>query len=191
MTREFGCTAWGKAWLRRLEPLASGGPDPDRVRARGLARRAVREFRVQGTQVSAVLGERGREHVITLTVPPWTPDEIRTARRRLRSTAGPSGTLPEDLPDELAAELEAAGPRIAPDPGELTASTPSGPPRRAHLLAVCYALVQRVDEEPALAVRLRMAGAQDVPTPPAPTSPSLIPLAELDPRLFYDPPPPG
>ncbi|AUS79643.1 hypothetical protein C1701_16245 [Actinoalloteichus sp. AHMU CJ021] len=191
MTAEFGSTAWGRAWLRRLEPVTSAGPDPDRVRARGLARRAVRDLRIRDNQVSAVLSERGRDHAITLTVPAWSPDEVRTARRRLRSSVGPPGGLHEDLPDDLAAELETAGPRIAPDLGELTATSSTGPLRRAHLLAVCYALVQRVDEEPALAVRLRTPAIQDVLAPPAPARSSMVPLAELDPHDFYDPPPPG
>ena len=44
MTREFGATAWGRAWLKMIEPvLITGPPDRDLPRARALARRAIEE----------------------------------------------------------------------------------------------------------------------------------------------------
>ncbi|AUM20299.1 hypothetical protein CSW53_27455 (plasmid) [Rhodococcus ruber] len=73
MTREFGATAWGRAWLRQIEPiLIAGDPDRDLVRARSLARRAIDGLCIDGHRVTARLTERGREHVIVLDIPTWT-----------------------------------------------------------------------------------------------------------------------
>lgn len=89
-----------------------------------------------------------------------------------------------DLPDRLATDLTAAGVRIAPRIEEIAAAGDTGRIERRHVLAVCYALVQRIDEEPVLAVRLRT---------PSETSPStvksspagLLALTDIDPKTFY------
>ena len=84
----------------------------------------------------------------------------------------------------MATDLTAAGVRIAPRIEEIAAAVDTGRIERRHVLAVCYALVQRIDEEPVLAVRLRT---------PSETSPStvksspagLLALTDIDPKTFY------
>lgn len=183
MIREFGATAWGRAWLKQIEPiLITGAPDRDLPRARALARRAITDLSIDGPQVTARLTDRGRDHTITLDVPTWTGKEQRTVSwiidRTGTSHAG-------DLSDHLAADLTSAGVRIAPRIDDITACSDTGHVERRHLLALCYALVQRIDEEPVLAIRLR--------TPPE-TSPStetaspagLLALTDLNPKTFFD-----
>lgn len=183
MTREFGATAWGRAWLKQIEPIhITGAPDRDLPRARALARHAITDLSIDGPQVTARITERGRDHQpLALDIPAWTGEEQRTVERALTSTgSSPAG----DLPDHLATDLTAAGVRIAPRIDEITATSDTERIERRHVLAVCYALVQKIDEEPVLAVRLR--------TPPE-TSPStvesspagLLALTDIDLKTFY------
>ena len=182
MTREFGATAWGHAWLKMLEPvLTTTEPDRALPRARALARRHITELTIQTNHVSARIADRGREHTIALAIPPWTREEHQTAVRIL-AQSGP--THSGDLPDHLATELTTAGVRIAPTMEEVAATGDTGPAPRHYVLATCYALVQRVDEEPALAIQLRQPTTTT--TSPQPTGPvDLLPLSDIDPRTFY------
>ncbi|WP_306370528.1 hypothetical protein [Nocardiopsis sp. CC223A] len=170
MTREFGVTAFGRAWLRRIEPVTVTGVDRDLVRARSLARRGVGDPVVDGSRVRATVTERGREHAVALAVPAWDARERALADRAL------AGHDPGDPSDEAAAALAAAGVGIAPDPAELA---PGSEVRRAHLLAVCYRLVRCIDEDPRLAIALR------APDGRGPRDPDLIPLAEVGTAGFY------
>ena len=176
MTREFGATAWGRAWLKQIEPvLITGAPDRDLPRARAL------DLTITGRRVTASITDRSHGQTLALDIPAWSGDEQRTVERALTST----GSLHAgDLPDRLATDLTAAGVRIAPRIEEIAAAGDTGRIERRHVLAVCYALVQRIDEEPVLAVRLRT---------PSETSPStvksspagLLALTDIDPKTFY------
>lgn len=114
MTREFGATAWGRAWLRQIEPvLITGPPDRDLPRARALARRAIEDLTIEANQVTARLTERGHKHTITLNIPIWNREEQNVVTRTIgQATSSRSG----DLPDRLVTELSSVGVRIAPVP---------------------------------------------------------------------------
>lgn len=182
MTREFGATAWGRAWLRQIEPvLITGAPDRNLPRARALARRDITDLAIDGPRATARLTERGRGHTITLDIPAWTDQEQRTVAGMIN---GIDASHARDLPDHLAADLVAAGVRIAPRVDDITASSDTGHVGRRQVLAVCYALVQRIDEEPVLAVRLRTPRAASPGTEIA--SPvGLLALTDIDPMTFY------
>ena len=182
MTREFGATAWGRAWLKMIEPvLITGPPDRDLPRARALARRAIADLALEANQVTVRLTERGHEHTITLNIPTWNREEQNVVARTIGQAAS---SWSGDLPDHLVTELTSAGVSITPHIGEIPATSDTGEACRRHVLAVCYALVQKIDEEPELAVRLR------TPCDPAretksPAPAGLLPLDDIDPQSFY------
>ncbi|AUM20109.1 hypothetical protein [Rhodococcus ruber] len=182
MTREFGATAWGRAWLRQIEPiLIAGDPDRDLVRARSLARRAIDGLCIDGHRVTARLTERGREHVIVLDIPTWTDREHRTASEVL---AGVDAAHGGDLPDHLAAALASAGVQIAPPVDDIETTGDADATKRHHVLAVCYALAQRIDEEPVLTLRLRTP-PESSPRVETTTPSGLLALTDIDPATFY------
>lgn len=182
MTREFGATAWGRAWLKTIEPVLITGP-PDRAlpRARALARRAIADLTIEANRVTARITDRGREHTITLNIPIWN-DKEQTEVARTIGRAAPSRS--GDLPDQLVTELTSVGARIAPRIDDITVTSDTSEASRWHVLAICYALVQKIDEEPELAIRLR------TPSDPASKTKSLtpdglLPLTAIDPSTFY------
>ncbi|WP_151527043.1 hypothetical protein [Serinicoccus kebangsaanensis] len=182
MTREFGATAWGRAWLRMIEPVfITGPPDRDLPRARALARRAVEDLTVEGSRVTARLTERGHRHTITLNIPIWNHKEQRAAAHAIgQATPVDSG----DLPDHLVTELTSAGVQIAPRIDDINVKSDTDEVIRRHVLAICYALVQRIDEEPILASRLRTS-PQTTGESKGHTPDGLLPLAAINPRTFY------
>lgn len=182
MTREFGATAWGRAWLKMIEPiLITGPPDHDLPRARALARRAIEGLTIEANRVTARLTERGHEHTITLNIPIWNREEQNVVTRTIGQAAS---SRSGDLPDHLVTELSSVGVRIAPPTDAITTTSDTGEASRRHVLAIRYALVQMIDEEPELAIRLR------TPSEPASKTKSLtpdglLPLTAIDPRTFY------
>ena len=86
--------------------------------------------------------------------------------------------------DHLVTELTSAGVSITPPIGEITATSDTGEASRRHVLAICYALVQKVDEEPVVAVRLRMPRVT-APHSGGSASDDMLALADIDPRTFY------
>ena len=182
MTREFGSTAWGRAWLKQLEPvLITGPPDRDLPRARALARRAIEDLTIEANQVTVRLTESGHEHTITLNIPTWNREEQNVVARTIGQAAS---SWSGDLPDHLVTELTSTGVPITPPIADITTTSDTGEASRRHVLAICYALVQKIDEEPELAVRLR------TPCDPASKTKSLtpdglLPLTAINPRRFY------
>lgn len=182
MTLEFGATAWGRAWLKEVEPvLITGAPNRDLPRARALARHGVEEVTIEGPHVRVRLTERGQQRTITLDIPTWNSNEQRIAARVVGSTEPSHGG---DLPDELVSDLTSAGVRLAPHIVDIRATSDLGKVSRRHVLAACYALVQRIDEQPILAIGLRtppgsLPRSQDIE--PA----GLLSLDDIDPTTFY------
>ncbi|GAA1805467.1 hypothetical protein GCM10009811_31320 [Nostocoides veronense] len=87
MTREFGATAWGRAWLKQIEPvLITGAPDRDLPRARALARHAITDLTITGRRVTASITDRSHGQTLALDIPAWSGDEQRTVERALTST---------------------------------------------------------------------------------------------------------
>lgn len=179
MNRDYGVTAWGRAWLSRVEPIHfSGPPDSALPRARTLCRRALSDLTIDGSTVIAHVTGTGRHPTVTLEVPTWTPKERATAAGIIgRADAEPGG----DLPDRLVGELSTAGVTLAPPITDIAVS--GAGVKRHHVLAVCYALIRRIDEEPVLALRLRAPtdGVARVASVP----PDLIALTAIDATTFY------
>ncbi|MFC7448842.1 hypothetical protein [Rhodococcus daqingensis] len=190
MAAEFGATAWGRAWLRTIESTAAAAPNTQLPQARSLARGGAVTFTdVSAGRIGAEVVARQNTYAVAIAVPRWD-DATRARVRALLDAAGRvGGAASGDLPDAVVAELLSAGIAVAAQPAECGVScTCTG--RRSpclHHLATVYALVQQIDEEPALAVRLRSddshaGGSAD---PGAPGRQDWVPLSEVDPATFY------
>lgn len=181
MIPEFGVTAWGRAWLRLAEPTTVTTVDARLPKARALARRDQVEYLVTAPgRIDAVVRAQDAKHSIQLAFPLWDDAARDRADAFLdENPAAWQALSGGDAPDELAAAVG----DVAPDADDIKATCRCRERRRPclHQLAVLYALVQRIDEEPALALALRgwvrAAVADDGPGP--------VPLAALDPAGFY------
>lgn len=183
MTPEFGATAWGRAWLRLAEPTTVTTVDTRLPKARALARRGrVESLMTAPGRIDAVVRTHDAEHPVRFAFPPWDD----AARGRIDAFLGEDPAARRalsggDAPDELAAAVG----DVAPDEDAVEAACRCRERRRPclHQLAVLYALVQRIDEEPTLALALRgwdRSGAAVDDSGAAP-----VPLAALDPARFY------
>lgn len=191
MAAEFGVTAWGRAWLRTIESVAAGGPNPALPQARSLARNgAVVLAEISAGRIQGAVLAKGREFPVTITVPTWTAAQARTVRMTLEGAGAQDRRIGSgELPDELAARLLDAGVAVASGTADCTAECPCTGRRRpcVHHLAVIYCLVQRIDEEPALAVRLRdqRGGAAKSGGREQPAAARWLALETLDPGDFF------
>jgi uncharacterized Zn finger protein len=190
MAAEFGATAWGRAWLRTIESTAAATPNAQLPEARRLARAgSVTLTSVSAGRVDAEVAAKQKSYAITIEVPGWDEAALARVREALGAAAVGDRGASGDLPDAPVAELRGAGISVAATPAECTA-TCACTSRRApclHHLATVYALVQLIDEEPALAVRLRSDGSVAVgPADPGSREASdWIDLSEVDPASFY------
>ncbi|AQA25212.1 putative sWIM Zn-finger [Rhodococcus sp. MTM3W5.2] len=187
---EFGATAWGRAWLRTIESTAASAPNAQLPQARRIARGGAVTFTgVSVGRVDAEVAAKQKAHAVTIEVPRWDDAALARVREVLGSAglgdAGASG----DLPDAPVAELQGAGIAVAATPAECGATCTCTSRRTPclHHLATVYALVQLIDEEPALAVRLRSDDSVAVVSagPGSPERPDWITLSEVDPASFY------
>nr|AHE14661.1 putative SWIM Zn-finger [uncultured bacterium] len=186
MTPEFGATAWGRAWLRLAEPTAVGTIDTRLPKARALARRGQVDGLATGPgRVSAVVRVRDAEHPVRLGFAPWPAATRDRITAFLRDDASARRALSAgDAPDALAAAVA----DVAPGPDDLDPGCPCRERRRPclHQLAVLYALVQRIDEAPALALELRGWQPPAGPAGDGDERPAgRIPLTAVDPASFY------
>lgn len=183
MTAEFGATPWGRAWLRTAEPVAAP-PDRLRPKARSLARNnAVTSLTITAGQVEAEVAG----HRTTLRLPVW--DDTERVERLVAKALDNAGPLaPGDLPDDLAAAFRSEGIAIAVPPDALApdCACPARRPLCVHALATLYALIQRIDETPALALDLRRQAPSTDPSDPP--SADWTPLSTIDLTTFYDSP---
>ncbi|MCP2169108.1 SWIM zinc finger family protein [Goodfellowiella coeruleoviolacea] len=182
---DFGATGWGRAWVRAVESTAVTTPNPLLPKARSLARNdAVTTVDIAPGRLTAEVVDRGRHHRVTIDIPLWT-GQVRLVADRLvaRSLAEHRGLAPGDLPDALAADLASHGIDIAVPTDAQTATCTCASRRRpcSHVLATHYALAQRVDEQPALALTLRAPRR----TGHRQGDPDWIDLREVDAAAFY------
>lgn len=184
---EFGATTWGRAWLRLAEPVGVTGIDTRLPRARSMARRGeVLRLVVTPGRVTAAVLARGREHPVELRIPVWAEEQRGEVDRYLRDHPVAATALDGgDAPDELAAGLLDGGVDAAPHPETLGIECPCRESRRpcVHVLATYYAVVQRIDEEPALALAVR--GFARSPAEPEQADGGSIPIDALDPNDFF------
>ncbi|MBP2479429.1 putative Zn finger protein [Crossiella equi] len=178
---EYGTTRWGQSWLRLAEPTTVTGIDTRLPRARALARQdRVTDLHLSAGRITATIHVRNTPLQVTLTVPLWPRAQQSVITKYLAAHPAAATSLTSgDAPDALADLLTPGG--VAPPPDELEVNCPCREPRRPclHALACLYAVTQRLDEEPALALTLRGH------TPP---EPDWIPLHKIDPRHFYEAP---
>jgi uncharacterized Zn finger protein len=187
---EFGATAWGRAWLRTIESTAASAPNALLPEARRLARGGVVNVTgVSAGRVCAEVAARQKSHAVTIEVPRWDDAALARVGEVLGAAGHGDGGASGDLPDAPVAELQGAGIAVAATPAECS-STCACTSRRTpclHHLATVYALVQLIDEEPALAVRLRSDDSVAVGSagPGSRQRPDWIALSEVDPASFY------
>ncbi|MGC0365115.1 putative Zn finger protein [Rhodococcus sp. 27YEA15] len=186
MADEFGVTAWGRAWLRTIEKTAAIGPNPALPTARGLARSGAVTFgEISTGTVAAEVTAKGRTSTVHIAVPRWSASDVDGVRELLHTDEAASRTaITGELADGIVTELNSRGIAVAVDLVECV-STCTCTSRRTpctHQLATVYALVGRIDEEPALALTLRSTK----PTSPTASEPEWIPLCEIDVEAFYE-----
>ncbi|WP_024794391.1 hypothetical protein [Tomitella biformata] len=191
MTAEFGVTAWGRAWLRTIESVSVGAPNPALPQARSLARNgAVGLAEVLAGRIQGKVLAKGREFSVVITVPTWTAAQAGRVRAALEQAGAQDRRIGSgEFPDELVARLQDQDVAVASGVEDCVASCPCTGRRRpcVHHLAAIYCLVQRIDEVPSLAVRLRdlQADAADFDGPGQPAAAEWLPLTALDPDGFY------
>lgn len=181
MSAEFARTNAAKAWLRRVETLHAGRPDPALITARRIARNSPHDVAIAGHAVHVILSDRHQHHQLTLTIPSWTLAETEVVDKLLGRYPG---TELDDLPIEFVAALRDHHVELAPHLAEVRLS-PSTAPRRL-ALAAFYKLIQRVDEDPRQALTLRIPEQARHPAAPAPVT--WIPLSDLDPNRYFSGP---
>ncbi|ASO20434.1 putative Zn finger protein [Actinoalloteichus hoggarensis] len=187
MAAEFGATVWGRAWLRTVESTSVTTVDSGLPKARALARNKAVEGLAVGTgRVTAGVRVKDVVYRVGLILPEWTGDMRMEAERLVAGVAAQRAALaPGDLPDALEADLRGAGVDLVVPAADqvVQCDCRARGPRCVHVVAVLYSLVQRIDEEPALALVLRSARAARIGE--SASGVERIPLGQLDPARFY------
>jgi uncharacterized Zn finger protein len=165
MTKAFGTTWWGRAWLAALE---GGRLDPRRLsRGKEYARGGyVRSLDVAPGRVSAVVrGSRVVPYDVTVALPAFTADEWERVLDVVSSRIGHTAALLDgELPADLVADVAAAGLSLLPDAGELalSCSCPDEAVPCKHEAAVCYLVADLLDNDPFELLLLRGRSRDDV-----------------------------
>ncbi|MBF6065545.1 hypothetical protein IU500_32045 [Nocardia terpenica] len=178
---EFGYTAWGMDWVRLAEPLTTTRPEPLLPRARSIARNGGVRLEIEGTVVRASIHRGAQASVTHLELTPLPAATIAAIAALIPGAA-------VELADEHRATISAAGIAVAPRPLGTDCSCRARTTRCLHVLATCYALARRVDENPWLALDLqgyRGGGAPSAEDPAAPP-PRWTPIDTLDPARYFD-----
>lgn len=184
MAAEFGATPWGRAWVRTVEVTGLAAPNAQLPAGRSLARNHAVRLTVGPGRLDAEVVAAGRAQQVQIELPPWSERDRAVAEPLIaKALAGRQDLAAGDLPDSLLADLGREDIDIAVPQGELAAECDCRIRRRpcAHIVATIYALAQRIDERPALALELRSPGVQIAP----PADPDWIPLTDIDPASYY------
>ncbi|MEV1156031.1 hypothetical protein AB0J27_11580 [Micromonospora chokoriensis] len=184
MPAEFGATPWGRVWVRTIESTSAGGPNTLLPKARTLARNSTSIVAAGTGRVEADVTVSGGVCRVQIDLPIW-PDRTQAEVGRLvaKAVAEHRGLVAGDLPDTLEADFRHHAISVAAHFEELHSGCTCRSRKRpcVHVFATIYALVQLVDERPALAVELRSAAAKAIVT----TDPDWVALSEFDPAGFY------
>lgn len=181
---EFGSTLWGRAWVRTVGATAASGPNALLPKARSLARNHAVMLTTDTGRVEAEVASSGVVHRVRIELPVWSEQtQAEVARMVAKSLAESPGLIPGDLPDALEADLRGQRISLAVSLAELRAQCGCRGRKRpcVHILATIYALAQLIDERPMLALELRCAMQQILPTPDT----DWVQLTALDPVGFY------
>lgn len=188
MGAKFGVTAWGRTWLRTIEPTATTAPNPALPQARRLAARgAVTIISVAGGAIRAEVTARGRTFPLAIDIPLWRRGEVTVVRKILSSAgAGDRRMAAGEFPDAIVAELQDKGISVAVEIPDCAVTCGCTGRRRpcVHHLAVLYNLTQRIDEEPALAVTLREKRADGIRSARQGNADRIL-LTEMDAASYY------
>ena len=182
---EFGATPWGRAWIRTIESTTAAGPNPLLPKARSLARNHAVTLTTEAGRVEAEVKVSGATQRVRIDLPTWPPRQREDAERLIaKALADNRGLATGDLPDALEASLREhdIGIAVALDEQEAVCDCRTRKRPCVHILATIYALGQRVDERPVLAVELWSAGVEVVTTP---ADPDWVVLGDIDPATFY------
>jgi uncharacterized Zn finger protein len=181
---EFGSTPWGRAWVRTVAATAAAGPNALLPKARSLARNHAATLSIHTGQVDAEVTISGVAQQVRLGVPVWSAEtQAIVARLAAKSHAQTPGLIAGDLSGAFEADLRKHGISIAVTLAELGAECHCAGRKRpcVHILTVIYALAQRIDERPVLAIELRCSLPQMRPA----LDPDWVQLATVDAASFY------
>ncbi|MEV7689647.1 hypothetical protein [Streptomyces bungoensis] len=178
---DFGCTAWGRDWVRLAQPLRQTRPDPLLPRARRLARVGGVRVTIDGRIVRGAVRHGRSTSVACVEVAPMSRETI----------AGITGRLSGArllLTDEVHRAVTEGGHPPAPTLAGVDCSCPDGTGRCLHVLAVFYDMARRVDDDPRIALDVQdffrvSSGGTRLPTAASPQR--WIPLNTLDPVDYF------
>ncbi|WP_392673805.1 hypothetical protein [Streptomyces sp. LN785] len=178
---EFGCTKWGKDWVRFAESLRQTRPNTQLPSARRMVCDGKVQITFDGRTVRAVV-RRGRgTTVTTIEVAPMSPGTTEEVSRRL------SGAQPV-LTDDLYVAITDAGHAPAPELVSVDCSCPAADPRCIHELAVYYDMARRIDDDPRIALDVQgffQASAHTSEASTSATPQRWIALNTLDPAAYF------
>lgn len=178
---DFGCTKWGKDWVRFAESLRQTRPDPQLPSARRMSRDGKVQITIDGRTMRAVV-HRGRSTaVVTIEVAQMSQGATAEISRRL------SGIQPV-LTDDLYVAIADAGHPPAPVLVRVDCSCPADTPRCIHELALYYDMARRIDDDPRIALDVQgffhaSTDSTDVSTTATPQR--WIALNALDPAAYF------
>ncbi|RMI30091.1 hypothetical protein [Nocardia stercoris] len=174
---EFGYTLWGRDWVRLAEPLTATRPEPLLPRARSIARHDGVDLEIQGRHVRAGIHRGGQASVTYLELAPLTPAALCAVAETVTGAV--------ELSDTVYRTVTESGLSLAPRPTVVDCSCSARKDRCLHMLATCYAVARRIDENPWLALDLQ--GFREDPPPPEAnlTAPRWTPLAAIAPDSYF------
>lgn len=181
-----GVTAWGRAWLRTVEKTV---PKPKLSTARSLARNNTVVFTsLSAGSIATKVTVKGAVSTVTIVVPLWDEKQLDSVTRALRRTGATLRSAPTgELPDSIVPALSSIGIEVAPDLPDWAATCDCSAKLApcVHHLATIYALANKIDEEPALAITLRSEPRTTRAVAGTPTQRVWIPLQEINVSTFY------
>lgn len=159
MTRRFGATWWGRAWIEALEQRAR--LDPNRLpRGRTYARqdRARWVETRPGEILAAVQGTRRAPYRVRIGVRQFDEDEWERFLTAVAARAGHAAALLDgELEPGIVEDARAVGVELLPGPGDLKplCSCPDWADPCKHAAAVCYLVADELDADPFALLTLR------------------------------------
>ncbi|MGF7123799.1 hypothetical protein [Rhodococcus sp. AG1013] len=189
MAIKFGVTAWGRVWLRTIESTTASSSNSLLPQARTLSGNGSVVLTVaEAGRIRADVTVRGKAFPVGIDVPLWDRRESATVRATVaRAGADDRRVAAGELPDGLVAELVDKGISLTGDVADHAGTCACTGRRKPclHHLAAIYQLVQRIDEEPALAVALRERRSATAARFAEGSSSDWIPLSRIDVARYY------
>lgn len=186
---KYGSTAWGRAWLRTVEPTAASSPNSLLPQARLLVNKgAVTLTAVEAGLIRAEVTVRGKVVPVEIAVPLWSRKESAAVHAAVaRVGIEDRRVAVGEIPDCVVAELTAKSISLTGAPAAHTTTCACTGRKRPclHHLAAIYELVAQIDELPGLAVTLRDQQSPASRRAGAAADADSIPLSQIDTADFY------